>query len=172
MESDEELAGRVARGDESAVEELVGRYSLSLAHLIDRHTGGNDVEDLYQETWIRALGAIDSFDKQRKFSSWIFRIAVNLCRDWYRRRQVRPQSTEDSELVATGHDRSASLDARSLLDRLPVEQREAVVLRYYHDLSEAEMAEVMGVAQGTIKSRLHAALVKLQTYTREGGENS
>ncbi len=167
MASDEELAGRVARGDEVAVEELVGRYSRALAHLIERHTGGRDVEDIYQETWIRALGAIDGFDLQRKFSSWIFRIAVNLCRDSHRRRAARPQATEDSALVGRGIDQAAALDAASLLARLPVEQREAIVLRYYHDLPESEMAEVMGVARGTVKSRLHTALGKLAVLAQD-----
>ena len=161
MASDEELARRIVRGDESALEELLGRYNRPLTSLISRHTGGHDVEDLYQETWIRVVGAIDSFDPQRKFSTWLFRIAVNLCRDFHRRRSTRPLATVDSEEVGYSDDTAASLEMQSLLSQLPIEQREAVVLRYYQDLSEAEMAEVTGVPKGTVKSRLHAGLRKL-----------
>jgi RNA polymerase sigma-70 factor (ECF subfamily) len=171
MASDEELAGRIASGDEAALEELLGRYSRPLAAVIERHTGGHDVEDLHQETWIRVLSGIDSFDRNRKFSTWLFRIAINLCRDWHRRRSVRPSAgIESASIGETSTTLSAALDAQSLLACLPVEQREAVVLRYYHDLSEAEMAEVMGVAKGTVKSRLHAALAKLSQFARTLGD--
>lgn len=161
MSSDEELAGRVVFGDESALEELIGRYHRSLAGLIERYTGGIDVEDIYQETWMRVVGAIDTFDRQRRFSTWLFHIAINQCRDWHRRRAVRPTAGEDSEKVGRRDDACSAIDARALLAKLPVEQREVVVLRYYQDLSEAEMAQVLAIAPGTVKSRLHAALKKL-----------
>jgi len=169
MASDEELVGRVAVGDESALEELVGRYAVSLSRFIERQTAGNDVEDLYQETWIRAIGAIDSFDRVRRFSTWLFTIAVNLCRDWHRRRASRPAGGEDSERIGYKSDASARLDAQALLAHLPFEQREAVILRYYHDLSENEMSRVMGVPTGTVKSRLHAALKTMTRLAREDG---
>jgi RNA polymerase sigma factor (sigma-70 family) len=172
MASDEELAGRIVRGDEAALEELLGRYSRPLASFISRHTGGHDVEDLHQETWIRVVGAIDSFDRQRKFSTWIFRIAINLCRDRHRRYAARPSGSADSDEVGYTEDSSAALDAQSLLALLPVDQREAIVLRYYHDLSEAEMADVIGVPQGTVKSRLHAGLSKLSKLAADEEKQS
>src|SRR5882724_2770020 len=85
MATDEELIAAVASGDGRRLEELCRRWERPLYQLIARHTGGRDVEDLYQETWLRVVRAARRFDPRRRFSTWLFQIAVNLCRDWHRR---------------------------------------------------------------------------------------
>jgi RNA polymerase sigma-70 factor (ECF subfamily) len=85
MATDEELIAAVASGDGRGLEELCRRWERPLYQLIARHTGGRDVEDLYQETWLRVVRAARRFDPGRRFSTWLFQIAVNLCRDWHRR---------------------------------------------------------------------------------------
>jgi RNA polymerase sigma-70 factor (ECF subfamily) len=168
MATDEELVGQVAAGDEDALRELLRRYERPLAHFIHRFTRGRDVEDLYQETWLRVVRHAPRFDRPRRFSTWLFQIAVNLCRDWHRRRPPEPAEPVEPPMTAdpTTHVEHR-IDTARLLDVLPQPQREALILRYYHDLSEAEAAEVLGCPTGTVKSRVHNALARLATLVRD-----
>lgn len=167
MATDEELVSHVARGDESAVRELLRRYERPLSHFIYRFTAGRDVEDLYQETWLRVVRHATRFDRTKRFSTWLFQIAVNLCRDWQRRAPPEPTDALPDTL---SHDESAradaAIDAQRLLARLPESQREVVILRYYHDLTEEETARILDCPQGTVKSRLHHALAHLAKLGR------
>lgn len=167
MERDEELVGRIAKGDEPALAELLRRYERSLSSFLFRQTGGRDVEDLYQETWLRVVRSVDRFDPGRRFSTWLFQIAVNLCRDWHRRRvpEVAPAPAEVES--ATDQPRlEAGMDAERLLARLPEPQREVLILRYYHDLPEAEIAAILDCPKGTVKSRIHNAVASLSEIVR------
>lgn len=166
MASDEELIGAVADGDGRALAELCRRWEQPLYRFIGRHTGGRDVEDLYQETWLRAVGAAPRFDRRRRFSTWLFQIAVNLCRDFHRRPPPEPvEGTDTTPAAADPVD--ARLDARRLLAALPEPQRTVVILRYYQDLSEDEIAEILDCPRGTVKSRLHYAMARLAELARK-----
>jgi RNA polymerase sigma-70 factor (ECF subfamily) len=170
MASDEELAAALAAGDGRALEELCRRYERPLHAFLFRHTGGRDVDDLYQETWLHAVRAASRFDPQRRFSTWLFQIAVNLCRDAHRRPAPEPLDPADRRLDAggtSGDATDAAIDAQRLLAALPDAQRSAVILRYYHDLPEAEVAEILGCPPGTVKSRLHQAMARLGALVRE-----
>ena len=162
MASDEELVGLLARGEETALAELLKRYERPLSSFLYRHTGGRDVEDLYQETWLRVVRHAANFDAERRFSTWLYRIALNLARDWHRR---PPPEASDAEPVPDGSSEiaraEAGLDAASLLRELPEAQREVVILRFYHDLSEEQVAEILACPKGTVKSRMHHALARL-----------
>ncbi len=168
METDEALVGRVADGDEMALQILLRRYERPLSSFIYRHTGGRDVEDLYQETWLRVVRHAKRFDRARRFSTWLFQIAVNLCRDWHRHQpppaQPVPEAGEPSGELGRIE---AGLDARRLLAVLPEAQREVLLLRYYHDLSEEQVAEILDCPRGTVKSRLHSAVEHLTRVVRE-----
>jgi len=167
MATDEELIAAVASGDGRRLEELCRRWERPLYQLIARHTGGRDVEDLYQETWLRVVRAARRFDPARRFSTWLFQIAVNLCRDWQRRPPPDPVDPAAAEARAgTPAATDAALDARRLLAALPEAQRSAVILRYYHDLSEEEIAAALGCPRGTVKSRLHHAMRRLLELAR------
>src|SRR5213593_434925 len=167
MATDEELIAAVASGDGRRLEELCRRWERPLYQLIARHTGGRDVEDLYQETWLRVVRAARRFDPRRRFSTWLFQIALNLCRDWHRRPPPEPLDPADADAVAgTDGSTDAAIDARRLLAALPEAQRSAVILRYYHDLGEDEVAEILGCPRGTVKSRLHHAMRRLTEIGR------
>jgi RNA polymerase sigma-70 factor (ECF subfamily) len=178
MATDEELVAAVARGDGTALGELVRRWERPLFGFIHRQTGGRDVEDLHQETWLRVVRAAGRFDPARRFSTWLFQIALNLCRDWRRRPPPEPVDPGDADEPATPDDHveaaihddvarvEAAIDARRLLAELPDAQRAAVVLRYCHDFGEEEMAEILGCPRGTVKSRLHHALRRLVERAR------
>jgi RNA polymerase sigma-70 factor (ECF subfamily) len=160
MAADEVLVQAVAAGDGAALGELCRRYERRLHRFLARQTGGRDVEDLYQETWLRAVRAAPRFDPERRFSTWLFQIALNLARDW--RRRPPPEPVAEHPAAAAGLEAvEARLDAQRLLDVLPEKQRSVVILRYCLDLPENEAAEVLGCPRGTVKSRLHLAMARL-----------
>lgn len=166
----------VATGDRAAFRELSGRWERPLYRFLARQVGG-EAEDLMQETWLRVVRAAPRFDARRRFSTWLFQIALNLCRDHGRRRV--PAALDPGEIAAAVEDSGspmrparldAALDARRLLETLPEAQREVVLLRLVEDLSERETAEVLGCPPGTVKSRLHHALARLSRLVRGEGE--
>lgn len=175
MATDEELIGAVAGGDGQALSSLCRRYERPLYHFLSRHTGGRDAEDLYQETWLRVVRAAGRFDPKRRFSTWLFQIAVNLCRDWHRRPPPEPVDPRSLDAVATGKDTTestaAAIDAKRLLAALPDAQRNVVILRYYHDLGEDEVAKILGCPRGTVKSRLHHAMARLVELARNPNDD-
>ena len=166
MPTDEALVGQVARGDEQALAELLRRWERPLAHFLHRRTGGRDVEDLYQEVWLRVVRAAERFDGERRFSTWLFQIALNLSRDWQRRRPAEPSDAEPAGETRPAARAEAGLDVERLLARLPEAQREVVALRYLHDLSEDEVALLLDIPRGTVKSRLHHAIARLNALVR------
>jgi RNA polymerase sigma-70 factor (ECF subfamily) len=170
METDEALVARLRQGDALALETLLRRYERPLSHFIYRHTGGRDVEDLSQETWLRVVRQAARFDPSRRFSTWLFQIAVNLCRDWHRRRPPDPHPLPDVAAPAAADRIEAGVDVGRLLALLPEPQREVLLLRYYQDLSETEIAQILDCPKGTVKSRLHNALVRLTSFVREDVE--
>lgn len=168
MATDEELVGRLARGEEVALAELLRRYERPLASFLYRHTGGRDVEDLYQETWMRVLRSANRFDTERRFSTWLYKIALNLARDWHRRpppepSEAEPAAQESSELARA----EAGVDVAKLLAELSEPQREVLILRFYHDLGEEQVAEILDCPRGTVKSRMHQALARLGERVKE-----
>ena len=174
MVADEQLVERVARGDMQALDALLARHERPLAHFLHRRTGGRDVEDLNQETWLRVVRHAPRFESDKRFRTWLYQIAVNVCRDWGRRQARSPQTADGvAEIAVTPIARAdAALDAERLLACLPDEQREVVVLRYLRDVSVAEAAEILGCPQGTVKSRLHHAIVSLSGLIADEAEGT
>ncbi len=167
--TDEALMVRVARGDAGALETLCARWERPLHAFLARQTGGRDVDDLHQDVWLRVVRAAPRFDPRRRFSTWLFRIAVNRCRDWRRRpppEPVDPRSLAGAAAPAVPSD--ARLDVRRLLAALPEAQRAALVLRYWHDCDEEDVARILQIPRGTVKSRLHHAMRRLVALARSG----
>jgi len=169
MESDERLMARVAAGNDGALESLLARWRGPLYGFLARRAGEAEADDLFQETWLRVVRYRDRFDPGRRFSTWLFQIANNLCRDRGRRRAVRDRYRHERQAEAQDDParRSAppvelGLDLRRRVAALPDKLREVLVLRYYRDLSEKEIARIVGIPQGTVKSRLHAAVKGLR----------
>lgn len=171
----------VATGDAAALRELTGRWQRPLYAFLHRVAGGRDTDDLYQETWLRVVRGARGFDTARRFSTWLFQIALNQARDLHRRGVPEPAPPEVLERAAAetggagmpaspGEARDAALDVQRLLAALPGPQREVVVLRVLDDLSEDEVARIVGCPRGTVKSRLHHGLTRLAALARgEGG---
>ena len=136
-----------------------------------------EARDVCQETFLRAFRALPGFRGQAKFSSWLYRIALNLCRDWIRRERRTPvvQPPEDVDLLelAAASEPSESIEdlvARQDLSRvveramalLPEEQRTAIVLKEYHGLTFQEIADLVGCPLSTVKTRLYQGLTVLR----------
>jgi len=180
------LIQSILRGDERAFEELAGRYEAALFRLAWRMLGNEEeARDIVQETLLRVYRALNTFDQSRRFSTWILRIATNLCIDRYRRRKFRTISIDVDEdedgrapvvLVDHGPPPDAGHGAHSLAetvgrltDRLPAIYRAILELRYKQGLAYEEIAEVLEVPLGTVKARLHRAHHQLKELLEEEG---
>jgi RNA polymerase sigma-70 factor (ECF subfamily) len=176
--TDEELVARSIGGDANSFNELIQRWERTIYALAYRQIGREeDARDVCQETFLRAYRALSGFRGQAKFSSWLYRIALNLCRDWLRRERRTPvvQPPENMDLLdlAASREPSESIEdrvARSDLARaverammlLPEEQRTAIVLKEYHGLTFQEIADVVGCPLSTVKTRLYQGLTVLR----------
>ena len=172
--SEREAIERLRRGDIGGLEPLVRRYQLQAVRAATLITRDRALaEDIVQGAFIRAYERIAQFDATRPFGPWFLRGVVN---DALKaaRRERRQQPLEDDwgggaalDGLEAEPQRLAELleTSRSLqqaLDQLPAEQRAAIVLRYYLDLTEQETARRLGSPRGTIKWRLHAARARLR----------
>lgn len=176
--TDEELVDRSRSGDVESFNQLIKRWERPIYALAYRVIGQEeDARDVCQETFLRAFRGLGGFKGQAKFSSWLYRIALNLCRDWIRRRRRTPLSTlpEDVELedLASSVGPSESVEdlvARRELSgvvemamaRLPEEQRTAIILKEYHGMTFQEIADLQGCPLSTVKTRLYQGLSVLR----------
>lgn len=158
----------VARGSEAHFAELLRRYERLLAGFLRRQVGDADAEDVFQEVWLRVARGARRFDAARRFKPWLFGIALNESRSWLRKRPRRIEAGIEPGSVADprGAPSGAAVDVERMLATLTQEQREVMVLRYQLDLSEEEIAQVLGIPRGTVKSRAHAALARLTELAR------
>jgi len=167
--SDEALAHRAQRGDPEAISTLVHRYSGPLYRFIRRYRPlREDSDDLFQETWISVWTHLHAWDPRRRFSTWLFQIALNRCRDHARRDRVRsryragPGTAVAEESQGSPEARTASRQVLESIAALPDRQKEVLLLRYYHGFSESETAEILDCPRGTVKSRLHHAIREIR----------
>ena len=177
MASDEELAHALQRGDATALEELVTRYYAPLLRFLFRMTGGHqsDAEDLLQETCVRMMCGIQSYSPARPFKPWLYTIARNVAYNYMARAEQRqstgslpeaaasPQALPEERLVMR-EQRSSIMQA---LAQLPVKQREAIILFYYDELPQKEIAALLHIPVGTVKSRLSLGLRQLRHWLKE-----
>jgi RNA polymerase sigma-70 factor (ECF subfamily) len=176
--TDEELVARSNGGDHDSFNELIRRWERPIYALAYRQIGREeDARDVCQETFLRAYRALGGFRGQAKFSSWLYRIAINLCRDWMRRERRTPvmQAPEEVDLMELAaarepaesiEDRIARNDLSRAVERamavLPDEQRAAIVLKEYHGLTFQEIADLVGCPLSTVKTRLYQGLTVLR----------
>lgn len=174
--SDVELVQAVLAGDRGRFAVIVERYQRDIYNLAYRSTyNRQDAEDITQETFLRALRGLASYDTTRPLRTWLYAIAANICRDWARRRGSRPDTVEllESDAVdepaATSsqpQDVVAERETRAAVERavmeLPPDYRLPVVLFYMRGVPQAEIAEIMGVSLSVVKNRLFRARSRLK----------
>jgi RNA polymerase sigma-70 factor, ECF subfamily len=177
---DEDLALGIQQGDRDALTMLVERHHDPLLGFLYRMTGGDRTlaEDLVQETFLRILRSIQQYQHPRPFKPWLYMIATNLTRDHYKRADMRHTMSMPDNLgeIASQHEtlpedamvfRHEAKRVALAIQELPAHQREAVILRYYQELSLAEIAAVLEVPLGTVKSRISLGLGRLRTALLE-----
>ncbi len=185
MTSDEELVAQSMLGDADSFNQLIVRWERPIYALAYRVIGREeDARDVCQETFLRAFRGIKAFKGQAKFSSWLYRIALNLCRDWIRRERRTPvvqvpEGVELSELAATREPTETIEDlvARQDMSRvvakameaLSEEQRTAIILKEYQGLTFQEIAELQGCPLSTVKTRLYQGLTLLRRQLEQQG---
>ena len=173
-----EIIRSVLRGNVNDFEKLVTAYEKNVYNIALRMVGDpEDAADMTQETFIKAYRALSGFRGDSKFSSWLYRIASNVCLDFLRSRSRHPQvslSTVDEDDRATFElpdmrqnpeeqlMKKLGMEAvRRGLEQLPEQQRQILVLRELGGLSYAELAQTLGLEEGTAKSRIFRARKRL-----------
>jgi RNA polymerase sigma-70 factor (ECF subfamily) len=166
-----ELIARAQAGDRDAFRRLVETYSevagrTARVLLADRA----DAEDAAQEAWLDAWKALPRFQAERPFRPWLLAIVANRCRMKARKYQPVTEAFNDEigeQLVAPGPEDKYDEELECALGKLDAGQRKVLALRFYADLQLDEIAELIDVPLGTIKSRLHRAIAALRTSLTE-----
>ena len=174
VNTDENLISDILSGDVEAYAILVKRYQKPIFNLMMRTTcSEEDAFDLTQEAFVRAYEKLERFKPSGRFFPWLYTIGINLARDFSRRRKTREIKTaelyEMQKDLSVESDRSKSLleriDAQRLketLQELPLENREAVILRFHEGMSIREVALAIGISVSGAKMRIHRGLLKLR----------
>jgi len=175
---DRTLLERIRRGDTEGAAELFERYGPALLRFSDRLLSDRaTAEEVTQEVFVKVISRAHQYDGRAEVASWLFAIAANACRD--RRRRDRRATIIPlegvPELAARGEgverrlmDREKREAVRSALALLSEEQREALVLARYHGLPYAEIASVLGISVGAVKTRIFRAVETLKSRFSEG----
>lgn len=165
---DAQLVAQALAGSQPAFQEIVRRYERPVFNLIYRVLHDPALaEDVSQEAFLKAFRSLGSFERSRRFSSWILRIANNAAIDAVRRRRARPR-LEPAVAEAAVRPPPDPVEAAALgdaltagLSQLRPEWRAAIVLRYQQDCSYEEIAEILGIPEGTAKTFVHRARKQL-----------
>jgi RNA polymerase sigma-70 factor (ECF subfamily) len=166
---DEDLVGRAVAGDISAFGILVERHERRVYNLAFRMTGREeDARDATQDAFLTALRRLSTFRGDAAFTTWLHRVTVNACYDLLRKRGRGPmlerdpeRSVEPAPVADHADDVDLSVDVRRALLEVPEDYRVVMLLHDVHDLPYEEVAKIVGVPVGTVKSRLHRGRVAL-----------
>ena len=179
--TDESLVSRTRQGDPAAFEALIRQHQRMIYSLTYRMTGSAaDAEDLTQETFLRAWRQISSYRGAARFSTWLYRIAINACLNWRERETLRVEVqagwAETNGAPELGGQSAptrneAGRGGHDALLKLPAKQRAAVMLVFYDGLNHAEAAEVLGCSETTVSWRLFVARKKLRRWLAAAGED-
>jgi len=181
--TDEDLLLALRRGHAESLGVLVARWEGPLFRFVSRSLDRpDDARDVCQETFLRILDKAEAFREGARFSTWMYQIALNLCRDQTRRKRrwgrlmiaaphgdtdtprehVAPETLATSPAAAYEHTERRSA-VRSALSALTRDQREVLLLKEYEGLKFREIADVLGVPESTVKSRMYAGLDAMRT---------
>lgn len=182
--SDQEVVAKSRDGDETAYRELIRRYERPVFSLIFRMVRDREIaEDLSQETFIKVLNAISTYRPEFKFSSWVFKIANNTAIDHLRRRELDTLSLEGSPHAATPEAMEATAlqlgtgvasplddvasrelggEIEAAINRLRPEYRSCILLRHVEGRAYEEIADILGLPLGTVKTYIHRARNELR----------
>lgn len=182
MPEDRELVEEISKGSQAAMETLTRRYYKVIFAFVYRKVGNKETAyDLTQDIFIKMIQKIKTYSNKSKFKSWLFTIAVNHCRDYWRSADYKVTSKQ-SELPESLASKNNSVPyifekketrerIKEALEELPENQKEALLLKYFHDMKIKEIGRVTGANQSTVKSRLKQGLSKLEGILKRGERN-
>jgi len=178
--TDGELLQRYIDGEQASFTALVKRYRRELYNFLARYTGDATLaEDVFQETFLQLHISAGAFDMSRRLKPWLFTIAANKARDAMRKRSRRQAAPLDATVSTSENERTSYADlmptnipapeetlvnletrraVQSIVVEMPENLRMVLLLSYFHELPYKEIAQILGVPLGTVKSRLHAAV--------------
>ena len=177
---DEALVVAYRQGTVPALEVLIKRYQLELFHFLMRFVGNRAyAEDLFQEAFLQVHISAGTFDATKRFKPWLFTIAANKARDHLRKQKRRRAAPLSALIDSSGESGASFIDlleadiplpddaaddtevaelVRAVVDEMPDHLREVLVLAYFHQFAYKEIASMLAIPLGTVKSRLHAAV--------------
>ena len=178
MMDETRIIAAVLEGDVNAFEPLVAKYEKPIYNLMYRTTGSLDeAVELTQEAFLKAYDKLDQFQTGRNFFSWLYALALNVGRDYLRYKRRNPPSIHDNPGRIDESQRPGQEEPRlteeyqsliKALGQIPIDYREAVVLRYHEERSMQEIAEMLNLSVSGAKMRVHRGLEKLRAIL--GGE--
>jgi len=177
MSADTDLISRAAGGDASAFQALVERHRAMVYRIAYQFAGNHhDAEDIAQEVFIKVYRSLDRFRQDAQLTSWMYRIVMNACIDHRRRHRLNanaafgdeaeqrmlnaPEETPGPEDCAYAGEIGEVLEVE--IRRLPKGQRVVFLMRHYQGMKLCEIADALGLAEGTVKRQLHAAVHRLR----------
>jgi RNA polymerase sigma-70 factor (ECF subfamily) len=188
-EADEALMLRYQKGEVRAFEILLTRHRKPVFNFILRYVGSREIaEDLLQDTFLRVIKGAEKYERKAKFTTWLYTIARNLCVDQSRRQKHRKAQSLDAPLAKGSENSGTLLDVvpgnemgsdrkavsqqlhqrlHGAISSLSEEQREVFLMREFLDMPFKQIAEVVGVPENTVKSRMRYALEKLRLELHE-----
>ena len=189
--SDEKLVQLFLSGDDTAFSALVERYKYPIFQFILLKVKNRETaSDLTQDVFVKLFHVADQYKQTGKFHSWLIRIAQNICIDFFRKNQRKklvrlPKNPEEMDIqphLSLSEQAMSPMNAedeferkeiqlllKEAIDQLPEEQREAIILCHYHGLPYRDIAEIQECPSGTVKSRIHHALLKIKNYLEQTG---
>jgi RNA polymerase sigma-70 factor, ECF subfamily len=171
--ADAEIVARVLKGDKQAYALLIEAYKGPLFNLAFRMTGDySDADDLTQETFIKAYQNLHQFDQEKKYFTWLYTIGINLIRNYLNKKERDRTRQAENHLLAGSHgNRGGEGDLVSAerlgkleknMQKLSVDLREAIILKYHQELTFEEVAAVIGDTPGAVKMRIYRGLKQLK----------
>lgn len=170
----------ILEGNKEAYAVLVKRYQKPVFNLMVRMTfNAEDALDLTQETFVRAYEKLDRFNPSNRFFPWLYTIGLNLARDFRRKKRVRESRTEEIRETQQGLSLASNPEPDEMAERidlhriqealatLPLESREAVILRFHEEMPVKDVAKILGISISGAKMRIHRALLKLRQVLSE-----
>lgn len=178
--SDLQLVARARDGEQDAFVALVRRHDAAMRRLAARLlpvSEGFDLDDVLQEAYLKAYRSLNRFREESRFSTWLYRVTYNACLDELRRSRLRPVAQDPASPEwpvhsdgDVGGDREAVEAVRSAVAALPPDQRAVLVLVIGEEMDHRSAAEILGVAPGTVASRLFRARAGLRRQLEEVGD--
>ncbi|MCA0987514.1 RNA polymerase sigma factor [Guptibacillus algicola] len=173
MLSDQKLVKEIQSGNQSAMDVLVKRHYKLVYSFAYRKTSDKEVAyDLTQEIFIKMLKKIDLYAAKGEFRNWLLTLTVNHCRDYYRSKAYKQASNsneyednlyrEKDDVTYIFDKNETRKEIKGALNTLPTIQKEAIILKYFHDMKIFEIAEITNTNDSTVKSRIRQGMEKLK----------